>query len=56
MMLATSPATCRIPIYKPAKSPDKKHSRHYKIFTNESESGRAFPLSKNQDDSDDAHC
>jgi hypothetical protein len=44
--LATSPATCCIPIYKPAKSPVQKHLRYYKNFTSKSESGRAFPLSK----------
>jgi hypothetical protein len=44
------------PIYKPAKSPFKKHLGHYKIFTNESESGRAFSLSKIKTIQNDAHC
>jgi hypothetical protein len=44
--LATSPATCRIPSTSPAKSPVQgTFTIYYKTFTNESESGRAFPQS-----------
>jgi hypothetical protein len=53
--LATSPATCRIP----STSRPSRPSKTFKIlqkFTNKSESGRAFPLSKFKTIQNDAHC